>query len=274
MFKRVLGFAYGWICYAIFFVIFLYAIGFVGGGNLYGPAKRLVTPTSIDLSNHDGNESLTLRIIIDMLLLGLFAIQHSVMARQWFKRRWTQVVTPLLERSTFVLVASLTLALLLWQWRPIGTSAERVLWDVHNSTGRLVLEGLFWIGWLVVLASTLLIDHFELFGLRQVLCYLQGKEYSPPEFQVRAFYKGVRHPLYLGFIIAFWSTPRMSLGHAFFAVMTTAYMILAIQFEERDLLRAHGEKYENYRRQVSMLAPVRFWKGEAASETKDKAAGA
>jgi protein-S-isoprenylcysteine O-methyltransferase Ste14 len=173
-----------------------------------------------------------------------------------------------------VLIASLTLALLLWQWRPIGTSNERVLWDVHNSTGRLVLEGLFWLGWLIVLLSTFVIDHFELFGLKQAWCYIQGKELPPTEFKVKAFYRGVRHPLYLGFMIAFWATPRMSLGHLFFAVMTTAYMILAIQFEERDLLRAHGESYENYRRQVSMLTPVRFYKGEAATEAKDKAAGA
>ncbi|HKP12252.1 MAG TPA: isoprenylcysteine carboxylmethyltransferase family protein [Blastocatellia bacterium] len=273
--KRVVGLAYGALCYLIFFGTFLYAIGFVGGGNLYGPDKPLVTPNSIDLSNRGGTESLTWRIIIDALLLGLFAIQHSVMARQWFKRRWTQVVAPLLERSTYVLIASLTLLLMFWQWRPIGTSAERVLWDVHNSTGRLVLESLFWIGWLIVLTSTFLIDHFELFGLKQSYSYMQGKALPQTDFKVTAFYKGVRHPLYLGFMIAFWSTPRMSLGHLFFAVMTTAYMLLAIQFEERDLLRAHGEKYANYRRQVSMLTPVRLWKGEsAASDSKDKAAGA
>jgi protein-S-isoprenylcysteine O-methyltransferase Ste14 len=272
--KRVVGFAYAVICYLIFFGTFLYAVGFVGGGNLYGPDKLLVTPTSIDISYRSGNEGLALRIVIDALLLGLFAIQHSVMARQWFKKRWTQVVTPLLERSTYVLIASLTLLLMFWQWRPIGTSTERTLWDVHNSTGRLLLEGLFWVGWLIVLISTTLIDHFDLFGLRQAYCYLQNKECTPPTFQAKAFYRGVRHPIYLGFIIAFWATPRMSLGHLFFAVMTTAYILLAIQFEERDLLRAHGEAYENYRRQVSMLTPVRFLKDEAAAETKDKAAGA
>ncbi|MFL6215371.1 MAG: methanethiol S-methyltransferase [Blastocatellia bacterium] len=272
--KRVIGFVYAVICYLIFFATFLYAIGFVGGGNLYGPAKRLVTPKGIDLWDETRAEGLALRIAIDALLLGLFAIQHSVMARQWFKKRWTQVVAPLLERSTYVLIASLTLLLVFWQWRAVGISPERVLWDVHNSTGRLVLQSLFWIGWLIVLASTFLIDHFDLFGLKQGYCYLRDKENPPPSFQVKAFYKGVRHPLYLGFIIAFWSTPRMSLGHLFFAVMTTAYMILAIQFEERDLLRAHGESYENYRRQVSMLTPVRFWKDEAAApKSKNKAAG-
>jgi protein-S-isoprenylcysteine O-methyltransferase Ste14 len=275
MLKRVVGFVYAVICYFIFFGTFLYAIGFVGGGNLYGPDKRLVTPTAIDISTRPGVEGLALRIIIDTVLLGLFAIQHSVMARQWFKKRWTQMVAPLLERSTYVLIASLTLLLMFWQWRTIGTSTERALWDVHNSTGRLVLQSLFWLGWLIVLVSTFLIDHFELFGLKQALAYLQGKELAPAEFKVKAFYKGVRHPIYLGFIIAFWATPRMSLGHLFFAIMTTAYMLLAIQFEERDLLRAHGEAYENYRQQVSMLTPVRLWKGESdAAEARDKAAGA
>jgi protein-S-isoprenylcysteine O-methyltransferase Ste14 len=277
MLKRIVGFAYGVICYLIFFGTFLYAIGFVGGGNLYGPDKSLITPTAIDLSHRAGVEGLAQRLIIDALLLGLFAIQHSVMARQWFKKRWTQMVAPLLERSTYVLIASLTLLLLFWQWRPIGTSAERVLWDVHNSSGRLVLQSLFWLGWLIVLISTFLIDHFGLFGLKQVYYYLKGREYPSMAFKAPGLYKGVRHPLYLGFMIAFWSTPRLSLGHLFFAVMTTGYMLLAIQFEERDLLRAYGEKYVNYRKQVSMLMPVRFWKGESetpASETKDKAAGA
>jgi len=274
MLKRVVGFAYAVICYLIFFGTFLYAVGFVGGGNLYGPTKPLVTPTGVDLLEGSKPGGLPLRIAIDTLLLGLFAIQHSVMARQWFKKRWTQVVTPLLERSTYVLIASLTLLLMFWQWRPIGVSPERILWDVHNSTGRLVLQGLFWLGWLIVLISTFLIDHFDLFGLRQAYCYLQNKECSPPAFQAKAFYRGVRHPIYLGFIIAFWSTPRMSLGHLFFAVMTTAYILLAIQFEERDLLHAHGETYEKYRRQVSMLTPVRFLKDDTgAADAKDKAAG-
>ena len=146
-----------------------------------------------------------------------------------------------------------------WQWRPIGT--ERVAWDVQQSTGRLVLEALFWLGWLIVLISTFLIDHFDLFGLKQTYHYLRGTEPSPHAFKTPGLYKGVRHPLYLGFIIAFWSTPRMSMGHLFFAVMTTAYMILAIQFEERDMIRAYGEKYQNYRKRVSMLLPMKFWKG-------------
>ena len=259
MVTRILGFVYGVVCYFVFFGTFLYAIGFVGGGNLYGAGKPLIVPRSIDLSPMGQGESLAVRLIIDALLLSLFAIQHSVMARAWFKQRWTKVVTPLLERSTYVLLASSTLLLMFWQWRPIGT--DRVVWDVQNSTGRLVLEALFWVGWSIVLTSTFLIDHFDLFGLRQVWHYLKGTECPAHDFRMPGFYKGVRHPIYLGFVIAFWSTPRMSVGHLFFAVMTTAYMILAIQFEERDLIRAHGEKYENYRKHVSMLTPVKFWTG-------------
>jgi len=259
MLTRVLGFVYGVVCYLIFFLTFLFAIGFVGGGNLYGAGKSLVAPRSIDMMPAGAPESLALRLIIDVLLLSLFAIQHSVMARAWFKRRWTQIVSPSMERSTYVLIASLVLQVIFWNWRPIGT--ERVAWDVHNSTGRLVLEGLFWLGWLIVLTSTFLIDHFDLFGLKQAYCYLRGVECPPPAFRTPGFYRGVRHPIYLGFIIAFWSTPRMSIGHLLFAGMTTAYMIVAIQFEERDMIRAHGEKYENYRKHVSMLTPVKFWKG-------------
>jgi len=259
MVTRVLGFVYGVVCYMIFFATFLYAIGFVGGGNLYGAGKSLIVPRSIDHTSAGGAEGLATRLIIDALLLSLFAVQHSVMARAWFKRRWTQVVAPMLERSTYVLIASLTLLVLFWNWRPIGT--DRVAWDVHNSTGRLILEGLFWLGWLTVLTSTLLIDHFDLFGLKQAYCYLRGVECPAPAFRTPGFYKGVRHPIYLGFMIAFWSTPRMSIGHLFFAGMTTAYMIVAIQFEERDMIRAHGDSYENYRKHVSMLAPVKFWKG-------------
>jgi protein-S-isoprenylcysteine O-methyltransferase Ste14 len=259
MVTRILGFVYGVVCYFVFFGTFLYAIGFVGGGNLYGEGKPLIVPRSIDLTPTGHGESLALRLIIDAVLLSLFAIQHSVMAREWFKRRWTQVVTPLLERSTYVLIASLTLLLLFWQWRPIGTA--RVAWDVQNSTGRLVLESLFWLGWLTVLISTFLVDHFNLFGLKQVVCYLKETDSPPLAFRTPGLYKAVRHPIYLGFIIAFWATPRMSIGHLFFAGMTTAYILVAIQFEERDLIHAYGEKYETYRKQVSMLAPVKFRKG-------------
>jgi protein-S-isoprenylcysteine O-methyltransferase Ste14 len=259
MITRIVGFVYGVMCYLVFFGTFLCAIGFVGGGNLYGAGKSLVVPRSIDLSPTGSGEGIALRLTVDALLLSLFAIQHSVMARAWFKRRFTQVVAPMLERSTYVVIASLILLLLFWQWRPIGL--ERVAWDVQNSTGKLVLEGLFWLGWLIVLISTFLVDHFGLFGLKQAYCYLKGTECPAPTFKTPGFYKGVRHPIYLGFIIAFWSTPRMSMGHLFFAVMTTAYIIIAIQFEERDLIRSYGDRYKEYKKHVSMLAPVKFWKG-------------
>lgn len=266
MFARIVGFIYGVLCYLIFFGTFLYAIGFVGGGNLYGPGKPLVVPRSIDISPLGG--SFTERLIIDIVLLGLFAIQHSVMARPWFKKAWTKAVPPLLERSTYVLIASLLLLLLFWQWRPMGLA--RVAWDVENPTGRIILQLLFWSGWLIVLVSTFLINHFDLFGLRQAYCFLKGQECPPPSFRKPLFYKVVRHPLLLGFMIAFWATPRMTMGHLFFAVMTTVYMILAIQFEERDMIRAHGDKYEQYRKQVSMLIPVKFGGGkdEEGEETE------
>lgn len=264
MLKRMVGFAYGAVCYLIFFGTFLYAIGFVGGGNLYGAGKSLIVPRSIDLSSAGPGEPFAQRLIIDALLLSLFAIQHSVMARAWFKRGWTKVVAPPLERSTYVLLASSALLFMFWQWRPIGL--VRIAWSVENHTGQLVLQGLFWIGWLTVLISTFLIDHFELFGLKQVIYYLKGKECPPQTFKAPGFYRGVRHPIYLGFIIAFWSTPRMSTGHLFFAGMTTAYILVAIQFEERDMIRNFGDKYANYRKQVSMLTPVKIWKGETATE--------
>ena len=256
--KRVLGFLYGVICYLIFFGTFLYAIAFVGGGNLYGRDKNLIVPRSIDLTPAGAGEGLATRLVIDALLLSLFAIQHSVMARQWFKRAWTKVVAPMLERSTYVLIASLILLLMFWQWRPIGT--ERVAWNVQSAAGRLVLQGFFWIGWLTVLISTFLLDHFELFGLKQAYHYVRGTEPAPASFKTPLLYKGVRHPLYLGFIIAFWATPRMSMGHLFFAVMTTAYILVAIQFEERDMIRAYGDRYREYRRRVSMLVPLKFGK--------------
>jgi len=269
MLVRVLGFVYGVVCYLIFFGTFLYAIGFVGGGNLYGPEKALVVPRSIDMTPMGG--SLTERLIIDALLLSLFAIQHSVMARPWFKQRWTKIVSPLLERSTYVLISSLLLLLLFWQWRPLGLA--RVAWDVENPTGRIVLQLLFWLGWMIVLISTFLINHFDLFGLRQAYYFLKGKECPPPSFRSPMLYKVVRHPIMLGFIIAFWATPRMSLGHLFFAVMTTLYMILAIQFEERDLLKAHGEQYDQYRKSVSMLLPLSFGRRKPdGAEQTEKAA--
>jgi len=237
---RILAFLYGVLCYLIFFVTFLYAIGFVG---------NVVVPKSIDTGTA---VPLAWALLIDALLLSVFAIQHSVMARQWFKRLWTRMVPQPVERSTYVLVASCALLLLFWQWRPLTA----IIWDVRNPTGAILLQGPFWIGWGLVLVSTFLVDHFGLFGVKQVYTYLKQQPSEPQPFKTPAVYKTVRHPLYLGFIIAFWSTPRMTLGHLFFAIMTTAYIILAIQFEERDLIRSYGDQYRDYRRRVSMLIPM------------------
>lgn len=244
MVPRIATFLYGLVCYLIFLVTFLYAIGFVG---------NLVVPKSIDSGPA---VPLVEALLINTLLLSLFAIQHSVMARQWFKRAWTKIIPPPIERSTYVLLASLVLLLLFWQWRPIPD----IIWDVQNPTGRIVLQGLFWMGWGGVLFSTYLIDHFSLFGLRQVYLHLKSLPEEPTSFKTPGLYKVVRHPLYLGFIVAFWSTPRMTLGHLFFAAVCTAYIVVAIQFEERDLIEFYGDHYRKYRTQVSMLLPVRFGK--------------
>ncbi|MGH9972046.1 MAG: methanethiol S-methyltransferase [Pyrinomonadaceae bacterium] len=241
MFGRAAAFLYGLICYLLFLVTFLYAIGFVG---------NIVVPKSIDSGPR---APLAEALIINTLLLSLFAIQHSVMARQWFKRAWTRIVPQPVERSTYVLLASLVLLLLFWQWRPMPD----IIWDVQNPIGRIVLQALFWIGWGQVLVSTVLVDHFGLFGLKQVYRYLKGQPEETSPFKTPALYKFVRHPLYLGFIIAFWSTPRMTLGHLFFAAVCTAYILVAIQFEERDLMHFYGDTYKRYRKEVSMIFPLR-----------------
>ena len=235
-----LAFLYGAVSYAIFLAVFLYAIAFVGGFGV---------PKTVDSGAAGG---LAEALVVDLVLLGLFAVQHSVMARPAFKRWWTRIVPHSVERSTYVLFASLILALLFWQWRPI----PGVVWEIQDSLGRMALHALFALGWTIVLLSTFMINHFDLFGLRQVWLRLRGADYTEVAFVTRGFYNFVRHPIMLGFLIAFWSTPTMTMGHLLFSIATTGYIFIGIFFEERDLAAAHGRSFELYRRQVSMIVPA------------------
>jgi protein-S-isoprenylcysteine O-methyltransferase Ste14 len=239
MFKRILAFAYGLGSYAAFLGAFLYAIGFIG--NLWVPKSIDSTPQGSFLA----------ALAINLGLLGLFAVQHSGMARPAFKRWWTRIIPKPVERSTFVLATSLCLAALFAFWQPMGG----VVWNVENEVARAAVYGLFFLGWGIVFIATCLINHFDLFGLRQVWLHVKGKEYKPLLFTEPFLYRWVRHPLYVGFILAFWAAPTMTIAHLFFAVVTTLYILVAIQLEERDLVAEHGERYEQYRRRVPMLIP-------------------
>ncbi|MEB3020796.1 methanethiol S-methyltransferase [[Mycobacterium] crassicus] len=238
---RYLALVYGALNYLGFLAVFLYLIGFVG---------NFVVPRSVD---HGPPAPVGLAIVIDVALVALFGVQHSVMARPGFKRWLTRVLPESIERSTYVLASNLVLALLFWQWRPIPTT----IWNLTMPAERTVLWGLFWIGWAVALASTFMISHVDLVGLRQVYLAWQGRAYSHVGFHARALYRVVRHPLMLGFVFAFWATPTMTAGHLLFAVAATGYILIAVQFEERDLIAALGDEYLRYRRQVPMIVPVR-----------------
>jgi protein-S-isoprenylcysteine O-methyltransferase Ste14 len=250
IFVRSAYLAYGVFCYALFLLSILYAIGFVGNfwGFLGLPAQSF---RSLDFGGP--TTPLGRALAIDALLLGLFALQHSGMARAGFKAAWTRIVPAPLERSTYVLAASSCLLLLFWQWRALGTS---VLWQLAPGALSALCIALSIVGWAIVFASTFMLDHWELFGLRQTWFAFRGQAVPSAGFATPGLYKSVRHPIYLGFVIAFWSTPLMTLAHLVFALATTAYILFAIQLEERDLVRRHGDAYLNYRRSVRMLLPL------------------
>ncbi len=238
--KKVIILIYGALAYIIFLIAFLYAIGFIG--NIY-------VPKTID----SGIEpSVIIAILTNTILLSVFALQHSIMARPAFKKWFTTIISPAIERSTYILLSSLALLLIYWQWQPITT----IVWEAESKVAINILTGIFFLGWIIVLLSTFMINHFELFGLAQIFDYLKNKQTPNPKFQTNYFYKIVRHPIMLGFLIAFWATPTMTVGHLLFTIVTTIYILIAVKYlEERDLKKIIGEQYETYQKEVPMLIP-------------------
>ena len=239
--RRYLTIGYGVGAYLLFLAAFLYLVGFVG---------NIWVPRTVD---HGLPAPIGQAVLIDVLLVGAFGVQHSLMARPAFKTWWTRFVPPSIERSTYVVLSSAVLVLLYWQWRTMPA----VVWDVRPQTGRQGLWALFWLGWAIALAATFMVNHFDLFGLRQVYLAWRGKPYTHIGFHARLLYRLVRHPLMLGFIIAFWAAPTMTAGHLVFSIAMTGYILIAVQVEERDLVAALGDQYHQYRRSVSMLLPLR-----------------
>ncbi len=238
--KKSAIFIYGIVAYCVFLIAFLYAIGFVG---------NIIVPKSID----SGAETTLLSsILINVIVLSVFALQHSIMARPAFKKWFTTIISPAMERSTYILLSSLALLLIYWQWQSITT----IVWEAENEIVILILRGIFFLGWLIVLLSTFMINHFELFGLAQIFDNLKNRQTPNPKFQTNFLYKIVRHPIMLGFIIAFWATPTMTVGHLLFSLVTTIYILIAVKFlEEKDLRKSIGEKYETYQKEVPMIIP-------------------
>ena len=239
--KRVVIFAYGVVCYLAFLGAFVYGVGFIG---------NLVVPKTID---SPADVPFLRALWINTGLLLAFAVQHSLMARAWFKKWWTRIIPEAAERSTYVLFSSVALLVLFWQWQPMGG----VIWDVQNSVVRQLILGVYGLGWGLVFVSTLLINHFDLFGVRQVYLYLRGRPYTGLAFRTPLFYRYIRHPLYLGWLMVFWSAPTMTVAHLVFALATTAYILIAIRWEENDLISIHGHQYELYREHVPMILPTR-----------------
>jgi len=255
MFSRIAAFVYGVVCYLAFFGTFLYAIGFMGN---FGVPKTM---------DSGPQRSFLEALLINSLLLGVFAVQHSVMARPWFKKAWTKLVPQVVERSTYVLFSSVALLLLFALWQPMGG----VIWNVENSSARAILYAIYGIGLGIVLVATFLINHFDLFGLRQVWLNLIGRPYTSLPFKTPGMYRYVRHPLYVGWLLSFWATPTMTVAHLVFAVATSLYIFVAIQFEENDLVQAHRE-YAEYRERVPMLVPVRSTKVQERETARSQVA--